>query len=673
MNKVLNRFALREKFLMLGWMVATLFGVPTYLFVSGLNETADFATRETTGAAYLAPVMSLVQYAQQHRGLSAQVLNGKDEARPQWEAKRQEVDKAVAAIDEMDKRYPELELTKPWQEIKTRWQGLKGDVASLTPAESFKRHTELIDAQLRFITAISDQSNITYDPTVDGYQLGYMAASTLPGLTEYMGRVRAMGAAVLTKQTASADERSRLAATLGLAQRELPTLRATLDKAYAADPGLKDKLEKIFTDADRLTRDAIALTEREVIGSETFNYAPGEFFNAWTAAIDAQFTLVSAVDKQLDVALRNQVQRIVTKKYLLLASVSTLFALCVMLAFAIVRNLTRSAHIMSDSMTRLASGDLTMDVPEMPGRDELVTMQRNLRETIARLSQLITQVRTTADALSSASEEVSATSQSLSQASSEQAASVEETSASVEQMSASINQNTENAKVTDGMATKSSTEAVEGGSAVKETVAAMKSIADKIGIIDDIAYQTNLLALNAAIEAARAGEHGKGFAVVAAEVRKLAERSQVAAQEIGEVAKGSVGLAEKAGKLLDEMVPSINKTSDLVQEITAASEEQSSGVGQINTAMAQLNQITQQNASSSEELAATAEEMSSQAEQLQQVMGFFKVEASAIGNQIKAVAHKAPAPSGKPSFHPAKMAAASHAAASHNESEFVKF
>jgi methyl-accepting chemotaxis protein len=203
---------------------------------------------------------------------------------------------------------------------------------------------------------------------------------------------------------------------------------------------------------------------------------------------------------------------------------------------------------------------------------------------------------------------------------------VEETSASVEQMSASINQNAENAKVTNGMADSAAKQASEGGQAVKETVVAMKSIADKIGIIDDIAYQTNLLALNAAIEAARAGEHGKGFAVVAAEVRKLAERSQVAAQEIGEVAKNSVGLAERAGKLLDEIVPSIGKTSDLVQEIAAASEEQSSGVGQINTAMNQLNQITQQNASSSEELAATAEEMSGQAENLQQLVGFFKVE-----------------------------------------------
>jgi methyl-accepting chemotaxis protein len=177
------------------------------------------------------------------------------------------------------------------------------------------------------------------------------------------------------------------------------------------------------------------------------------------------------------------------------------------------------------------------------------------------------------------------------------------------------------------MATKASKEAGEGGQAVTQTVQAMKQIATKISIVDDIAYQTNLLALNAAIEAARAGEHGKGFAVVAAEVRKLAERSQEAAKEIGELASNSVSTAERAGKLLDEIVPSIQKTSELVQEIAAASQEQSQSVTQIGGAMGQLSKATQQNASASEELAATSEELSGQASQLQQSVGFFRVEA----------------------------------------------
>lgn len=276
-------------------------------------------------------------------------------------------------------------------------------------------------------------------------------------------------------------------------------------------------------------------------------------------------------------------------------------------------------------LAALAQGDLTQTIDkDYAGTfGELKTASN---DTVDKLASIVTDVINATDALSNASEQVSATSQALSQAASEQAASVEETSASIEQMAAGINQNAENAKITDGIAGKASKEAIEGGEAVKKTVSAMKEIASKIGIIDDIAYQTNMLALNAAIEAARAGEHGKGFAVVAAEVRKLAERSQIAAKEIGDLASGSVKMAERAGDLIDEIVPGIGRTSDLVQEIAAASQEQSAGVGQINTAMNQMNQITQTNASSSEELAATAEEMTSQAEQLLELVGFFQLE-----------------------------------------------
>jgi methyl-accepting chemotaxis protein len=287
---------------------------------------------------------------------------------------------------------------------------------------------------------------------------------------------------------------------------------------------------------------------------------------------------------------------------------------------AIVTPLREVQHVLGG----MENGDLTKVIRgEYQGA--FAELKNAVNSMVAKLAEVVNEVSRGAEALADASEEVSSTAQSLSQASGEQAAGVEQTSAAIEQMTASISQNTENAKVTDGIATKAAQEALEGGAAVKETVSAMNQIAKKISIIDDIAYQTNLLALNAAIEAARAGEHGKGFAVVAAEVRKLAERSQVAAQEIGEVASNSVKMAEKAGALLDEMVPNIKRTSDLVQEITAASEEQSSGVGQINAAVGQLSQTMQQNASSSEELAATAEEMSGQAEQLKQTMSFFKL------------------------------------------------
>ena len=335
-----------------------------------------------------------------------------------------------------------------------------------------------------------------------------------------------------------------------------------------------------------------------------------------------------------------------------------------LLGWFITRNLMRQLGGEPEDVVqlagRIADGDLTFKIKLSAG-DE-TSIMATMKRMSDKLTEIIGDVNSAASNIASASGEISATAQSMSQATSEQAASVEETTASVEQMSASINQNTENAKVTDGMATQSSSEAVQGGEAVQKTVKAMKSIAGKIGIIDDIAYQTNLLALNAAIEAARAGEHGKGFAVVAAEVRNLAERSQVAAKEIGELAESSVEMAENAGKLLGTIVPSIKKTADLVQEIAAASEEQSTGVGQINTAMNQLNQITQQNASASEELAATSEEMSGQAMQLQEMMEFFTIS----GHKSLANKH----PSARPQV---KKAVINHHRDEFNEDEFVKF
>lgn len=302
----------------------------------------------------------------------------------------------------------------------------------------------------------------------------------------------------------------------------------------------------------------------------------------------------------------------------------TITLLCIVIALVITRSVTEPMRGIVAVVEQVASGDLRV-AAEVDRRDDVGRLQSAIKQMLDRMRQVISEVRASAVTLSSAAVQVASTSEVLSQGTSEQAASVEETTSSLEEMSSSITQNAENCRQTERMAVASAKNAEESGKSVGETVAAMKTIAEKISIIEEIAYQTNLLALNAAIEAARAGEYGRGFAVVATEVRKLAERSQKAAGEIGGLASQSVKVAERSGQLLLELVPAIQKTAELVQEVAIASREQSSGVAQINTAMETVDQVTQRNASFAEELSSTSAQMSSQAESLLQLIGFFQI------------------------------------------------
>lgn len=276
----------------------------------------------------------------------------------------------------------------------------------------------------------------------------------------------------------------------------------------------------------------------------------------------------------------------------------------------------------------VAEGDLTYKEDINTNNDEIGQLYNSFIKMIANVKEVLTNVMVGANEINKASEQVSSTSQQISQGASEQASSAEEVSSSMEEMVANIQQNTDNAQSTEKIANKSAKGIKAGNESSSIAVKSMREIADKITIINDIAFQTNILALNAAVEAARAGEHGKGFAVVAAEVRKLAERSKVAAEEIEATSKSGVEISDKAGEQLAQIAPEIEKTAQLVQEISSASIEQNSGAEQVNSAIQQLSQVTQQNAAASEELATSSEELSNQAEQLRQLIAYFKIEES---------------------------------------------
>ncbi|HEV2195450.1 MAG TPA: methyl-accepting chemotaxis protein [Candidatus Acidoferrum sp.] len=317
-----------------------------------------------------------------------------------------------------------------------------------------------------------------------------------------------------------------------------------------------------------------------------------------------------------------------TTTTIVIFSITAVFV-SIIITLVISRGITKPLQEVVSVVETVSSGDLTKSVT-IDRSDEIGRLFGAMARMTGKLNEMIGEVRMGAGSVSTAATQVASSASSVSQGTSEQAAAVEQVTSSMEEMNASITQNAENSRKMEQMARKGAQDATQSGQAVLEAVSAMKSIAEKIAVIEEIAYQTNMLALNAAIEAARAGEHGRGFAVVAGEVRNLAERCRTAAQEIGGLAASNVQIAERSGGLLNELVPAIQKTADLVQEVAATSGEQAAGVSQINRAISQVGLVTQRNAAGAEELSSTAEELASQAEALQDMISFFRV--SALGD-----------------------------------------
>jgi methyl-accepting chemotaxis protein len=354
--------------------------------------------------------------------------------------------------------------------------------------------------------------------------------------------------------------------------------------------------------------------------------------------------LIKYYEHRLEQAKVEAKHQFESSRTLMLAVVAGVLAIAIGAALWIALGISRSLSRAGALAQAVAGGDLTQTI-ENTSRDEVGDLMGHINQMVLRLRHVVSEALGAADNVSSGSQELSSSSEELSQGATEQAASAEEASSSMEQMAANIKQNADNAAQTEKIARQSSTDAQASGEAVGRAVDAMRTIAEKITIVQEIARQTDLLALNAAVEAARAGEHGKGFAVVASEVRKLAERSQSAAAEISTLSSQTVRAAQDAGEMLTRLVPDIQKTAGLVSEISAACREQDIGAEQINQAIQQLDKVTQQNASASEEMAATSEELASQAETLQSSIAYFRIddEPSNVSHRPAPVASRAPA------------------------------
>ncbi|MBY5581108.1 methyl-accepting chemotaxis protein [Rhizobium leguminosarum] len=381
------------------------------------------------------------------------------------------------------------------------------------------------------------------------------------------------------------------------------------------------ELSKSFTAADDQIRDFVKAGNAEGANTVSVNAA-----RAAANDIDSTLSEILALEKQRMKAADDDADaQYAATRTMMMAVAAVALLVAAITAFWIASTISKGLSRANAVVREVSEGDLTK-MADITSRDEIGELLGNVNTMIERLRGVVADALSAADNVSSGSQELSASSEQVSQGATEQAASAEEASASMEQMAANIKQNADNAAQTEKIARQSAKDAEMSGEAVTRAVDAMRTIAQKIGIVQEIARQTDLLALNAAVEAARAGEHGKGFAVVASEVRKLAERSQSAAAEISSMSSDTVKAAADAGDMLGRLVPDIRKTAELVSEISAACREQDIGASQINEAFQQLDKVTQQNAGASEQMSATSEELASQAEELQTSIAFFKVD-----------------------------------------------
>jgi methyl-accepting chemotaxis protein len=640
-----------HKFLILSLIAVVIAVIPTYLYMREAAKGLDAYVSEQQGMPAVVAGLRMVQLTQQHRGLAALALGGVAAAEDRRAAKQKEADAAYAEIDAIVKNLRDKGLDAAWDVARRDWETLRADVGGkrISVPQSYTAHTALVPKLLKVNDLLGDYYGLSLDPDRDTYQLIQAMFYQLPYLSEELGKTRAKGAGLLTKKDVTADDRLQLSSIVARVSDRLDQTLTAFAKAGAANPEFQAKLGPAMREAAQAASRITALALEQIIGPATLTYSPEQYVALATEAIDLQFALNAAASRELDAILSAKISAFYKTRWTMLGAMTALLALAGYISMLISRSVTVPLHNAIEVAQSVARGNLINDF-DVGAPNEIGQMLRALKEMNDGLRDLVSGVRAGIDNIGAATRDIASGNADVSARLESQASNLEETASSMEELTSTVRQNADNARQANELVINASSVATKGGSVVTQVVRTMgeindsaRKIVDIIGVIDGIAFQTNILALNAAVEAARAGEQGRGFAVVASEVRNLAQRSAGAAKEIKELIGASVEkvemgnrLADEAGMAMGEIVSSVKRITDIMSDIAVASGQQGAGIEQVNQAITQMDDMTQQNAALVEQTAAASASLQEQAQTLQSSMSVF------------VLADEAPARAGRP-------------------------
>ena len=659
----IDQLGFARKMTLLGLLALLPLAITVAMLLNTATKDIRMLSHQRASLDVVQALMPVVRTLQDHRGASRTWLAGDASFKSRVDSAAVDVQAKMAAADAVVSGVRErVDVSADWSALTARWRTLAERNPKLSPAESFKEHTALIEAVLRLFGSAADRGELLNQPDAAALRLADVLIERLPRLAERVGQTRGFGAGLLARDADSItpDERARLLSLVAGSRDLAEDAQNELGHARAGDPSLESTVSTVLGGLKSVST-FLLMAEERVAQSSAGRPTAAAYFEAGTVSLKSVFEAQDALLPELSKRLDLHGAQVWRSAALMLSAVILSLAVCALMAWWVYRRLRWALDAAVSATASIAQGRLDVSVPQ-GGRDEFGTLLKTLAEMTQSLRTVVGGVSTAAREIDVAVTEVATGNVDLSQRTEQQAAHLQQTSSSMEQLTGTVANNAENARQANQLALGASEVARRGGEVVEQVVATMgqisessRKIADIIGVIDGIAFQTNILALNAAVEAARAGEQGRGFSVVAAEVRNLAQRSAQAAHQIKALITDSVQrvdsggrLVQDAGATMQDIVTSVRRVTDIIGEISSATAEQSAGIAQVNVSVGELDRMTQQNAALVEEGAAASESLKEQANRLLQSIDHFRLEGADSARRTQVPVSHVSAPASRP-------------------------